>query len=541
MRGGYEPGPHLRFLRVCAVIGVALATGALLFSLTLPTAESAADVRSDASKAAESNARLTFARTFFQILLLIVLARVVRRRWAYSPGAPATRALVFMTSLLAALSVLQFLAVAVQVVTEEYRVPVVVTASTYASLGAVAWAFLVVGAFRVYRVFVTQDSRLRRWDRNSQLVLAALCALPPLAVLTVMGGVATLTGKDLLSTALLSLPTTAFALWAVQLMQRYRRMPFRILLSGFGWGALVGVGLGTMLPLLYSTLTDPLLGATRLVAIIEGFESPVFEELAKGVGVLFIAVVARRWVTDVVSGLVVGASVGLGFNFTESVFYMATPGMGGAMYQHWLRQVVGIMMSHVAFSALLGAGIGAARQMRDPRARFVAVGCGLLTAISAHYFYNSLISVLPRMLRVSEPVFAMVVLPLLVLLLAGVFFCMYMVLLRRGLRHQSDALADELRHEADSGHDAITAAEVHVLLNPARRFRARVDAFRRDGPPAYRQLSRLYQAQLDLGQCRWHQARQDPDQADVDLAQLRRRIRRIRLRLDLCTNRTVDA
>ena len=442
--------------------------------------EVATDVDSDTSGGSESAARFTFARTFFQIMLLIVLFRVVRRRWVVSPGAPVTRTLVVMASLLAALSGFQFLAVAAQVVTEEYRVPVVVA-------------------------------------------------------------VAAMTGKDMLSTALLSLPTTAFALWVVQMTQRYRRLPLRILLVGFGWGAVVAVGLGTVLPLLYSSLTDPLLGSTRLAAIIDGFESPVFEELAKGVGVLLIAVAARRWVTDLVSGLVVGASVGLGFNFTESVFYMADPGMGGPMYQHWLRQVVGIMLSHVTYSALVGAGIGAARQMRDPRARFVVVGCGLLTAISAHYFFNRTISLLPRMFQVSEPVFAMVVLPLLVLLLVGVFFCMYMVLLRRGLRHQGIALSVELQREADSEHDAITADEVPVLLNPARRFRARVDTFRRDGPRACRQLSRLYQAQLDLGMCRWHQARQDPDQAEVDLAHLRRRIRFLRSRLELRTGQAVDA
>jgi hypothetical protein len=223
------------------------------------------------------------------------------------------------------------------------------------------------------------------------------------------------------------------------------------------------------------------------------------------------------------------------------MLYMAAPGMGGVLYQHWLRQVVGIMVMHVAFSALVGAGIGAARQVRDRRTRLTLIGCGLLTAICAHYLYNSLIPLLALMFRVSEPVLAMVVVPLLVLALLGPFLVMYLLLLRRGLRCQSAALAVELRHEASSGHDAVTAGELPVLLDPARRFRTRVDAFLRAGPGAWHRLSRLYQAQLDLGMCRWHQAREDPDRADVDLARLRRRVRTLRTGLEADAGRVVDA
>jgi hypothetical protein len=192
----------------------------------------------------------------------------------------------------------------------------------------------------------------------------------------------------------------------------------------------------------------------------------------------------------------------------------------------------------VAFSAGVGAATGAARQVRNARTRLDVIGCGLLTAICGHYLYNSLISLLPLMFRVSEPVFALVVLPLLALLLLGPCLLMYLLLLRRGLRYQSAALAVELRHEANRGHDAVTAGELPVLLNPARRFRTRVDAFRRGGPRAYRRLSRLYQAQLDLGMCHWHQARRDPDRADVDFALLRRRVQDLKTELEVRTGRS---
>ncbi|WP_406275882.1 PrsW family intramembrane metalloprotease [Nocardia sp. NBC_00881] len=535
---GYEPDPHRRTIATCAVIGGVLALVPLLLFLTKPTMEIPAGGFSGGFGVSGAEASRSFSVGFlfvFRLLMLFVLYRAVRRRWLAAPAAPVTRTLVVMASVLAALSVLHLLVAAVQFVQPEYRVPEMAAASMNAGTSAQLWACMILGGDRLLRARATDDERLRRRDRNSQLLLAFVCTLPSIAVLIKLIHGMVQSGADLVSAALLSLPTTAIALWTVHRMQRYRRMPLRILFAGFGWGAVVATGLGLALPLLYDSLSYQLLGHNRVVAIIDGFKAPVVEELVKAVGVLLIAVVARRWVTDLVSGLVVGAGLGLGFNFVESMFYMAAPSMGGALYQHWVRQVVGIMLMHVAFSALVGAAIGAARQVRNPRTRLAVIGCGLLTAICGHYLYNSLISLLPSMFRVSEPMFALVVLPLLVLLLLGMFLFMYLLLLRRGLRYQGAALAVELRHEANSGYDVVTAAELPVLLSPARRFRTRVDAFRRNGPRAYRRLSSLYQAQLDLGMCHWHQARQDPDRADVDLALLRRRVQDLKTGLEVRT------
>ncbi|WP_410602490.1 PrsW family intramembrane metalloprotease [Amycolatopsis sp. lyj-90] len=537
---GYEPDPHRRILVICAVIGGVLALVPFLLSLTKPALEIPAGVFSDSFGLTKTKTSRSFAAVFLNVirlLMLVVLYRAVRRRWLATPDAPVTRALVVMAAALATLSAFHLMVAAVQFAQPEYQVSEMVTANMNAGLSALLLACLILGGDRLHPSRAADGERLRRRDRNSQLWIALACGLPPIALLIKMIHARAESGADLVSAALLSLPTTAIAFWAVHRMQRHRRMPFRILIAGFGWGAAVAVGYGMALPVLYNSLSDQLLGFTRFVAIIDGVKAPVFEELAKGVGVLLIAVVARRWVSDVVSGLVVGASVGLGFNFLESVLYMSAPGTGGAVYQHWLRQVVGIMVMHVAFSALVGAAIGAARQVRNPRTRLAVIGCGLLTAICGHYLYNSLISLLPLMFRVSEPVFAMVVLPLLALLLLGPFLVMYLVLLRRGLRYQSAALTVELRHEANSGHAAVTTAELPVLLNPARRFRAGVDAFRYGGPRAYRRLSRLYQAQLDLGICHWHQARQDPDRADVDLAPLRRHIQDLKTGHEIRTGR----
>jgi RsiW-degrading membrane proteinase PrsW (M82 family) len=164
---------------------------------------------------------------------------------------------------------------------------------------------------------------------------------------------------------------------------------------------------------LYQSLTANLMNIGRPLIMLDGVvQAPVLEEVAKGTGILLLALVGRRWCTDLVGGLVLGAAAGLGFNFLETVLYMSDPTKDGASFQHWLRQVVAIMTSHVAFSALVGAGIGAAWQSRGRRTRVAVIGCGLLTAISGHYTYNSLGQMVPFLVHVPEPVFAMVVMPL---------------------------------------------------------------------------------------------------------------------------------
>jgi len=65
--------------------------------------------------------------------------------------------------------------------------------------------------------------------------------------------------------------------------------------------------------------------------------------------------VGRRHVDSVVAGVVLGAVVGLGFNLTESVEYMGDLN-GAAGFNYWMRQSVGLFGSHVAFSAVAGAG-----------------------------------------------------------------------------------------------------------------------------------------------------------------------------------------
>jgi hypothetical protein len=105
---------------------------------------------------------------------------------------------------------------------------------------------------------------------------------------------------------------------------------------------------------------------------------------------------------------------------------------------------------------------------------------------------------------------------------------MYVWLLRRGLRDQYAALAEELEAEAWSGHGAVLRSEVPVLLDPRRRLVEKLIAFRSGGIAALRDASRLEAAQLDLATHRWHRARGDSDATPEREHSLRERVIQLR-------------
>jgi RsiW-degrading membrane proteinase PrsW (M82 family) len=337
-----------------------------------------------------------------------------------------------------------------------------------------------------------------------------------------------------LKAVLACLPSTAFALWAVRRMQPYRRIPAWLLLAAAGWGLLIASGFGGALndwsgdyAIAFFHNAGDLFRIRQQADTLRFLNAGIVEELGKGAGILIAYLVLRRYLDDVVSGLVLGAAVGLGFNFVETVVYMSQQG-GSAAFQYWMRQSVGLMAAHTAFTAIVGASIGAARQLPDRRLRRLTVTCALLAAIGGHFASDAILQwynrVSGQFLAPGSVLDMLVVWPLALILLQGPFVAVYALLVRNGRRSQTASLTEALNAEADSGFGAVTAAEVPVLLNPARRLWLQVTLLRRNGVAAYRAISRLHAAQYDLATQRWHQTRGE----SADLEPLRDRIRRVR-------------
>ncbi|WP_143671252.1 PrsW family intramembrane metalloprotease, partial [Streptomyces sp. Ru87] len=384
--------------------------------------------------------------------------------------------------------------------------------------------------------------RSRRFTRGCRTAVGVLLVLPFAAVAVAMTNI--FVSPRLSTLALLGcLPSTVFGVLAIHRAQRYRRMPLWLPLAAFGGGLVVGGGFGaTMGTWLGSHLPNylwtPGTGAQQLehtvnTAVYTG--AGVFEELSKGAVIAVLFLLFRRHFDGVVSGVVIGAMAGLGFNYVESVLYITYGDGVYANLQYWLRQSLGLMAAHTAFTAAIGAGFGIARQLRTPGARRAVIACGFLAAIGTHATNNLLLRYFQHEVGdwfpgASDAVWVLVVFPAAILLLQGPLLVLYLLLLRRGLRDQAAGLAVELSAEAARGHGAVTWGELPALLNPARRFRVKVDALRRGGGlRAHRRLGRLHAAQFDLGMHLWHASRDEVDPYDTrNEAQLRERVLRLK-------------
>ncbi|MEU6347931.1 PrsW family glutamic-type intramembrane protease [Streptomyces sp. NPDC047072] len=320
-----------------------------------------------------------------------------------------------------------------------------------------------------------------------------------------------------LPTLLLCLPTTAAALFLLHRAQLFRRMPGRLLLTAFGAGALVAGGFGvTMIVWSWWYLPGYLLDwsrprdTARLFFSVGSLDSALVTELGKAAVVAILYLLCRRHIDGVVSGVILGAAVGLGFNLTETVSYMSDyPGALGSngppaqpSVEFWTRQVVGLMAVHVAFTALVGAGFGAARRLPDRRDRAQVVTAGVLAALGGHFETDIVLGQLAKerdtWFSGGDTLGLLLGVPLMTAVTSGVFVALYALILRRGLRAQERGLRRTLREEADSGAGAVTGPEIPLLLSPRRRLLLELRVWRRDGVAGVRLLTRLHQAQLDL-------------------------------------------
>ena len=316
--------------------------------------------------------------------------------------------------------------------------------------------------------------------------------------------------------ALACVPTTAFGLWVVRRIDRNEKEPWRLVLVAAAWGAVVA----TSLVIWAETFWDEIAAHTLVpgpgLDASNAFSAGLFEELGKGVAVVLLFLVMRNEFDDVVDGIVYGAAVGLGFNFMETITYMTNlyailspEGSGGiaAGFQWYARQVLGLFMGHATYTALIGAGIGIARQLPSRRQKVIAILSGFLVAIAAHFSWDAWLTFFP----IETSLFGLVEVHLRTIVMTGPFTAGVIVLLVMGLRNESRALYDQLRKEAAVGAGAVLPAEVDILANPWKRFGERLRALDKAGLRAYVRLARLQTAQLDLAMERWHRERQEID------------------------------
>ena len=327
--------------------------------------------------------------------------------------------------------------------------------------------------------------------------------------------------------ALACIPTTGFGLFVVRRLDRNEKEPWRLVLVAAAWGAVVATSMVIWGESLWDAFAVHTLVPGLGLDASNAFSAGVLEELAKGTAVLLLFLVMRNEFDDVVDGIVYGAAVGLGFNFMESIAYMtnlyavfAPEGSGGiaAGFQWYARQVLGLFFGHATYTALIGAGIGIARQLPSPKKKVIAIASGFIIAIAAHFSWDAWLAFFP----IESSLFGLVEVHLRTLIMTGPFTAAVIALLVYGIQYEGQALVDQFRKEAAEGAGAILPYEVTILASPWQRLRQRVRALRKGGVRAYVRVASLQTAQLDLAMERWHRERQEietPLDAEQELRQ----------------------
>ncbi|WP_078606892.1 PrsW family glutamic-type intramembrane protease [Streptomyces flavidovirens] len=378
---------------------------------------------------------------------------------------------------------------------------------------------------------VLQIIAVRRPPEGRQATVLTWATLATLVGSFALFSLVVLAGAPLI--ALACVPSSAFALWLVYRSQRFAWLPVPMLLTAFGWGALIQFGLGRAFTgLAYGTINGYLnkgmeggltarLGDSYRVLDYTLLHLSFVNQLAAAIGIVLLILMFRHRVTDVVTGLVIGAATGLGYNCSESVLFIQLWGILGTFngatggFEYWIRQSVALFGGQVAFGALVGAGIGLAAQARRRSQRVRIVVATLVAATGGAVATEVCAAWLSKMARdhvdIGSTLDTLVISPSLWIAPQVPFLVVCVLLLRSGLRVRLGAARTAVKNEAAADGGAITEREAPFLADPALRFWTVVSTWRRHGRPAALALRRLQRAQLELAGWRWQQQRAGAD------------------------------
>lgn len=314
-------------------------------------------------------------------------------------------------------------------------------------------------------------------------------------------------------------------------LDRHEREPGWLLLAAFFWGAAVATlfaGLAnTLLHAAFKALLGPKLGEV----LTPPLAAPLTEETAKGLVVLLIATVWRHEFHNTLDGIVYGALAGLGFAAVENVGYFLRAfekgGLTGLGISFYVRAVLG-GLSHSAYTACTGAGIGYAREAKNTAERVVAPLVGYGLAMFLHFAWNFTASVLsPLFDRVTGGNLLLdlfVVTPLMVAVLEGPAWATLLLVASLAWKRERALIATYLREEPE---DVVPQDELPLLLSPYRRLRVLTQVLLRSGVHVWASRRALLDLLADFAFAKHDVAEGRRPAADLDRYRLRiRELRR---------------
>ncbi len=201
---------------------------------------------------------------------------------------------------------------------------------------------------------------------------------------------------EYLAAALAVTVTTAASLILIWFLDRFEKDPVWLLALVFLWGAVPAVIISLVFEIVFGLPLPYLFGDWAAGVVMSSVVAPVVEESAKAVALLFVFLVLRHHLDDILDGIIFGAVVGVGFAWVEDIFYLfgaAAQGGVEAMGFVFILRVFVFGLNHAFFTALTGLGFGIAKVVRSCWLGGLAVLLFFAAAVGAHFLHNTLVGV----------------------------------------------------------------------------------------------------------------------------------------------------
>jgi len=223
------------------------------------------------------------------------------------------------------------------------------------------------------------------------VILLALVAL--FVIVFLIAGLGT--GAFAIAGVMALIPLT-IVLVGARWIDRWEPEPRLAIIFAFLWGSAAAVLIALLVDSQVSDWVNSSAGPGSAAYDFFGsvIQAPLVEESAKGLGVLLIFLVARRYFDGPVDGIVYAAWVAGGFAFTENILYFGSQlldagGVGSGVLQLFLIRGIMSPFAHVMFTTCTGLAIGiAARRGYGALGGIGFALIGLIPAMLLHALWN---------------------------------------------------------------------------------------------------------------------------------------------------------
>lgn len=166
--------------------------------------------------------------------------------------------------------------------------------------------------------------------------------------------------NTIVPTIMAVMPLTAVYL-CVRWIGKWSPEPTYLRFFAFIWGAGVSIALTMFLSLILEIIMG------RPADLFEGsvIQAPIIEELTKGLGLLVLVFVFRKYFTGPVDGIIYISLIGAGFAFTENILYFGETylyGTVGDLTFIFILRGIFSPLAHTLFSIPMGIAVGIAVQ-----------------------------------------------------------------------------------------------------------------------------------------------------------------------------------